>query len=185
LAVLPPGPVSAVSVPVLSRGPKALADTWPITHFWLAGAEHAAYDAAREDYHARLVIVSTPTIRHVAAAGRKRILLNRHQHSARRGLIVYGLAGTGKTTAITQLGKNYEQLARRRGEHEPGTLPVVYVTVPPAATPKMLASSSELPRVFRTGNLRLFHAASCPFRYSSRTSCGVRYPSVEWRRVRL
>jgi transposase InsO family protein len=31
----------------------------------------------------------------------------------------------------------------------------------------------ELPRVFRTGNLRLNHAASCPFRYSSRTSCGV------------
>ena len=33
---------------------------------------------------------------------------------------------------------------------------------------------SELPRVFRTGNLRLIHAASCPFRYSSMTSCGVR-----------
>ena len=31
----------------------------------------------------------------------------------------------------------------------------------------------ELPRVFRTGNLRLIHAASCPFRYSSKTSCGV------------
>ena len=46
-------------------------------------------------------------------------------------------------------------------------------------------SQEELPRVFRTGNLRLFHAASCPFRYSSRTSCGVRYPSVEWRRVLL
>jgi hypothetical protein len=105
----------------------------------LAGAERAGYDAAREDYHARLVIVSTPTIRHVAATGRKRILLNKHQHSARRGLIVSGLAGTGKTTAITQLGKNYEQLARRRGEHAPGSLPVVYVTVPPAATPKMLA----------------------------------------------
>ena len=43
----------------------------------------------------------------------------------------------------------------------------------------------ELPRVFRTGNLRLIHAAACPFRYSSMTSCGVRYPSPEWRRVRL
>ena len=32
----------------------------------------------------------------------------------------------------------------------------------------------ELPRVFRTGNLRLIHATSCPFRYSLRTSCGVR-----------
>ena len=31
-----------------------------------------------------------------------------------------------------------------------------------------------LPRVFRTGNLRLIHAATRVFRYSSRTSCGVR-----------
>jgi len=31
----------------------------------------------------------------------------------------------------------------------------------------------ELPHLFRTGNLRLNHAASCPFRYSSMTSCGV------------
>ena len=46
-------------------------------------------------------------------------------------------------------------------------------------------SEDELPRVFRTGKLRLIHAASCPFRYSSKTSCGVRYPSVEWRRVLL
>ncbi|MFE7765889.1 TniB family NTP-binding protein [Streptomyces sp. NPDC057438] len=85
------------------------------------------------------MIVFTPTIRYVAATGRKRILLNRHQHSARRGLIVSGPAGTGKTTAITQLGKHYEQLGRRRGEIQPKALPVVYVTVPPAATPKMLA----------------------------------------------
>src|SRR5450755_251824 len=30
-----------------------------------------------------------------------------------------------------------------------------------------------LPHVFRTGELMLFHAASCRFRYSSWTSCGV------------
>jgi hypothetical protein len=35
------------------------------------------------------------------------------------------------------------------------------------------AWAPELPHVFRTGNLRLNHAASCPFRYSSRTSWGV------------
>jgi hypothetical protein len=105
----------------------------------LTEVERVDYDAARQDYHAQLMVVSTPTIRHVAATGRKRILLNRHQHSARRGLIVSGPAGTGKTTAITQLGKNYQQLARHRGELAPAALPVVYVTVPPAATPKMLA----------------------------------------------
>ena len=44
---------------------------------------------------------------------------------------------------------------------------------------------TELPRVFRTGNSRLINAASCPFRNSSMTSCGVRYPSPEWIRVLL
>jgi Cdc6-like AAA superfamily ATPase len=97
------------------------------------------YDTAREHYHARLVIVSTPTIRHIAATGRKRIVLNRYQHSARLGLIVTGAAGTGKTTAITQLGKNYQQLVHRDQPQPGGSLPVAYVTVPPAATPKMLA----------------------------------------------
>jgi hypothetical protein len=45
-----------------------------------------------------------------------------------------------------------------------------------AEQPRVLVltgAGGELPRVFRTGNLRLIHAASCPFRYSSMTSCGV------------
>ena len=45
------------------------------------------------------------------------------------------------------------------------------VTGPPGAGK---TTALELPHVFRTGNLRLIHAAACPFRYSSRTSCGVR-----------
>jgi hypothetical protein len=35
------------------------------------------------------------------------------------------------------------------------------------------AAESGPPRVFRTAKLTLFHAASCRFRYSSWTSCGV------------
>jgi hypothetical protein len=35
------------------------------------------------------------------------------------------------------------------------------------------------PRASRTAELELFHAARCRFRYSSWTSCGVRYPSAE------
>ena len=101
--------------------------------------QKAADDQARLDYHARLVVVATPTIRQVFAAGRRLILLNRHQISARRGLVVAGATGTGKTTAITQLGRNHELLQRQRLGTDPGRLPVVYVTVPPAATPKMLA----------------------------------------------
>ncbi|MFJ1644968.1 hypothetical protein [Streptomyces sp. NPDC088258] len=74
--------------------------------------ELESYREARIEYHTRSVIVNTPTIRGVVTTGRKRIVLNRHQVSARRGLIVSGSAGTGKTTAITQLGKNVEQIPR-------------------------------------------------------------------------
>jgi hypothetical protein len=95
-------------------------------------------DDTRLDYHTRLTVVATSTLRQVINAGRRLSLLNRHAISARRGLILSGPAGTGKTTAITQLGKTHETIDRAR---HPGLdrIPVVYVTVPPAATPRMLA----------------------------------------------
>ncbi len=48
-----------------------------------------------------------------------------------------------------------------------------------ASGPEMMVALLGLPRVFRTPELVLFHAASCWFRYSSRASCGVRYPIAE------
>jgi AAA domain len=106
----------------------------------LQGAERLADTDARLDYHTRLGVVATSALRQVVHTGRRLMLLNRHAISARRGLIVSGAAGTGKTTAITQLGKTYELIDRQR-HPGPGTerIPVVYVTVPPAATPRMLA----------------------------------------------
>jgi branched-chain amino acid transport system ATP-binding protein len=47
------------------------------------------------------------------------------------------------------------------------------------------ATESGPPRAFRTAEFGAFNAASCRFRYSSWASCGVRYPSPEWRRLRL
>ena len=55
------------------------------------------------------------------------------------GLIVSGPARTGKTTAITQLGKTIEVIHRRRHPALGDDIPVVYITVPPAATPQMIA----------------------------------------------
>ncbi|WP_238413270.1 ATP-binding protein [Saccharothrix deserti] len=85
-------------------------------------------------------MVATSTIRQVVHAGRRLTLLNRHAISARRGLILSGAAGTGKTTAITQFGKTHELIDHQRHPHATGRIPVVYVTVPPAATPRMLAA---------------------------------------------
>jgi Bacterial TniB protein len=104
----------------------------------LSEGERADYDEYRLDYHTRMTIIATSTLQQVVIAGRRLALLNRHAVSARRGLILTGAAGTGKTTAITQFGKAYEAIDRAR---HPGLsrIPVIYVTVPPAATPRMLA----------------------------------------------
>ncbi|RCG21173.1 ATP/GTP-binding protein [Sphaerisporangium album] len=106
----------------------------------LPGIERDAYDEARLDHHARLLVVATSAVRHTVTCGRRLVLLNRHAISARRGLIVSGPAGTGKTIAITQLGRAHELLDRARHPHAGDRIPVVYITVPPAATARMVAA---------------------------------------------
>ena len=74
------------------------------------------FDEYRLDYHTRLAAAATSTLRRVVTTGRRLTLLNRHATSARRGMILSGAAGTGKTTAITQFGKTHEGC--RPGDHE-------------------------------------------------------------------
>jgi hypothetical protein len=101
--------------------------------------QRATHDETRRDYHAELPLVHTPTIRQLLGTGRLLVQLNRRQVSARRGLILSGASGTGKTTALMQLGRTHERAVRRRHPDSRHRLPVAYVTVPPAATAKMLA----------------------------------------------
>ena len=102
--------------------------------------KRAAYDDDRIAHHSRLLVVQTPAVREVVTTGRRLAHLNRSAHYGRCGLIVSGPARTGKTTAITQLGKTIEVFHRRRHPRSGGDIPVVYITVPPAATPKMIAA---------------------------------------------
>lgn len=106
----------------------------------LTEEERSIYDQARFEHHAQLVIVATPTIRQVAHTARRLALLNHRQTGARRGLIVTGNSGTGKSTAVMHMGRAHEIRARRRTRGNHAFCPVVYVSVPPAATPKMLAA---------------------------------------------
>ncbi|MCH7230281.1 ATP-binding protein [Glycomyces sp. L485] len=99
----------------------------------------AKYNRVRMGYHSELPLVSTPAIRKAAATARLLLQLNKHQISARRGGIISGYSGTGKTTALTYLGRAHELAVRKQHPEQGRRLPVVYVTVPPAATPKMLA----------------------------------------------
>ncbi|GGK29571.1 hypothetical protein GCM10011583_71940 [Streptomyces camponoticapitis] len=99
-----------------------------------------AYDDDRLDHHARLQVVATSTVRSTVTCGRRLIILNRGAISARRGLIVSGPANTGKTIALTQLGLAHELQDRRRHAGQDDRIPVIYITVPPAATPRMIAA---------------------------------------------
>jgi hypothetical protein len=101
--------------------------------------KRAVYDEDRIAHHSRLLVVQTPAVRAVITQGRRLAQLNRTAHFGRCGLIVSGPARTGKTTAITQLGKTIEVIHRRRHPRTGGDVPVIYITVPPAATPRMIA----------------------------------------------
>ncbi|MER8086954.1 TniB family NTP-binding protein [Streptomyces sp. NPDC094048] len=105
----------------------------------LSSKENLRDNELRRNYHADLPLVNTPTIRKVIATSRLLVQLNRQQISARRGIIISGASGTGKTTALSQLGRAHEIAVRKRHPRDRSRLPVLYVTVPPAATPKMLA----------------------------------------------
>lgn len=105
----------------------------------LSADQRDAYDEMRRIYHADLPLANTPTIQKVISTARLLVTLNRNQVSARRGLIVSGASGTGKTTALTQLGRTHERHTRKRHPADKHRLPVLYVTVPPAATARMLA----------------------------------------------
>jgi hypothetical protein len=102
--------------------------------------KRTAYDDDRIAHHSRLLVVQTPAVRDVVTTGRRLAHMNRSAHYGRSGLIVSGPARTGKTTAITQLGKTIEVFHRRRYPGCGEDIPVVYITVPPAATPRMIAA---------------------------------------------
>ncbi|MFD7678473.1 TniB family NTP-binding protein [Streptomyces sp. NPDC060187] len=93
-------------------------------------------------YHSRFVTVRTPAINTLATTVRTLMLLGRHQQvTARPSLIVTGPAGTGKTTALLEVGRACHLAHTRRHSRTAGAghVPVAYVLVPPAATAKTLA----------------------------------------------
>jgi hypothetical protein len=168
--------------PTTKEGWRRFVDYQPEPPAVLTGAEllaltvrqRAAHDEARRDYHAALPLVNTPTIRQVLSTGRLLVQLNRRQISARRGAIISGASGTGRTTALTQLGRTHERAVRKRYPDQPHRLPVIYVTVPPAATAWMLAV--EFARFFGLEFLR-------PRQHHRRRQRGLRHRRTHRRRT--
>jgi len=106
----------------------------------LDALERELYNETRQDYHSALQLVATPDIKKIIHTGTKLIINNRGKQLGRRGLIVSGPSGTGKSTSITQLGKKFQIDTERRNPAARDRIPVVYIVVPPDATPKTLAT---------------------------------------------
>ena len=108
---------------------------------WLAleDGKRAAHDEERLEHHSRLVVVQTPVIGRIITQGGNLIRMNRLAHYGRSGLMVSGPARTGKTTAVTQLGKTAELMHRQRN---PGSLASAF-TSRVRAWPRASARSVE------------------------------------------
>ena len=93
----------------VDRQPVAPGAHNPATLDLLTDEQQDLVEEARRAYHADLPLANTPTIQKVISTARLLVQLNRNQVSARRGMIVSGASGTGKTTALTQLGRTHER----------------------------------------------------------------------------
>lgn len=105
----------------------------------LEAQQRRAEAEERISYHAELLALQTPELHKIVSTGRSLLLLNHRQHGARRGLLISGDPTTGKSTAITALGRAAELAHRRTRPTVMGSVPVVYLTMPPQATPKSLS----------------------------------------------
>jgi hypothetical protein len=91
----------------------------------------------RVAYHARLPMVETGFTTSVAQAAGRLIALNARERVMRHALVVSGPTASGKTAAITDFARGYELAVL--GRSAPRS-PVVYLSVPPAASAKLLAA---------------------------------------------
>jgi Bacterial TniB protein len=107
----------------------------------LSTAERLAYNDERSDYHAELPALKTPILDRTVTKGLIFMRLNRGQQLGTScGLVLSGVPGVGKSTAIRALGRTVERTYRLRNPRMTEAVPVVYITMPTGQHPKALPS---------------------------------------------
>ena len=144
------------------REPMILLDAAVLSQ--LTPAERNAYDDERSDYHAELPALRTPVLDRTVTKGLLFMRLNRGQQMGTPcGMILSGVPGVGKTTAVKALGRTVEQAYRKKNPQMAGTVPVVYITMPtgqhPKALPTELLYFLGAPSTPRTSETALTHQA--------------------------
>jgi hypothetical protein len=142
LAILSPPPPGirtggGKTVPRYPAAPLTTREGW---NTFVQSRSHApAGDRDRQDTSAPApLVVATPELLQVISHGRQLLALNSSAGSTRRGLVITGPASTGKTVALTELGRAFELDERRTLDASGGRTPVAYLATPPQATPRMM-----------------------------------------------
>ncbi|MFB7344759.1 ATP-binding protein [Streptomyces hydrogenans] len=90
-------------------------------------------------YHSEFVTLRTPSQEQAKRQLQLTLLVNnRHRGTARRGLIVSGPPGAGKSTNLLELGRSFERRERAKRPRIADYLPVAFAAIPPSCTPKGL-----------------------------------------------
>ncbi len=107
-----------------------------------SAAQKAAFDEERVNYHLAFPPIAVPAMKNIHNEMMPLIKGNVARNpGARRGGIIDGPGGVGKTTTLTQLGKKYEQHMRHqfpnpRTQAGEEFIPVAYISLPAATTIK-------------------------------------------------
>lgn len=91
------------------------------------------HDQERLAYHAQLPVLQSPLVREVLRIGERLAVMNRSAVGGHHGLLITGPPGSGKTTALQQLGRRFGHVDRfsLRGPGRSGRTPSVYLRIQP------------------------------------------------------
>lgn len=137
-------------------------------------AQRLAYDDDRSDYHAALPALKIPILDRTVTKGLLFMRLNRGQQLGTScGMVLSGVPGVGKSTAIRALGRTVERAYRLKNPQMIDAIPVVYITMPtgqhPKALPAELLYFLGAPHATRASETALTHQA-CQLMTDLRTS---------------
>ena len=106
----------------------------------LSPAKKEQYDRERFAWLGADIVLEIPDTE--ALTHQTRVLMARSSAppaTARRGLVISGSAGRGKSAAALLIGRRHERTMRAElGRYDDSFAPVVHTVVPPGTTPKMM-----------------------------------------------
>lgn len=104
----------------------------------LSPGDRALNRESRKQFMIRGSVVHTAQFKVIETEILRRLMLNRYKSHGKLGVIVSGEPNIGKTTTITQIARRFERRRRGIGAVGSNAIPVIYVSVPPSCTPKLM-----------------------------------------------